>query len=71
MNTNRALWQPGKLEMKGTLIVLDLMEVTVCLGVCVRALTLGDAGARVAGTGQMQYTAESHAPLPQCLGLSL
>lgn len=40
MNSNRALWQAGKLEMKGKLIVLDLMEVAVfvrALWVCVWA----------------------------------
>lgn len=30
MDSNRALWQAAKLEMKGKLIVLDLTEVTVC-----------------------------------------
>lgn len=34
MDSNRALWQAAKLEMKGKLIVLDLTEVTVCRGVC-------------------------------------
>lgn len=34
MDSNRALWQAAKLEMKGKLIVLDLTEATVCRGVC-------------------------------------
>lgn len=75
MNSNRALWQAGKLEMKGKLIVLDLMEVAVRVSRCMCVLWGGmgwgeNAGARVAGTGQMRYTAESHARLPLCLGLS-
>lgn len=75
MNSNRALWQAGKLEMKGKLIVLDLMEVAVCIKVYVSALGgWGDrgclAGAGVAGTGQMWYTAESHGRLALCLDLS-
>lgn len=84
MNSNRALWQAAKLEMKGKLIVLDLMEVRECVSRCT-CVHLGvgwgvgggggagagvRAGARVAGTGQMRYTAESHARLPLCLGLS-
>ncbi|KAG1926619.1 hypothetical protein F2P79_024760 [Pimephales promelas] len=36
MDSNRALWQAAKLEMKGKVIVLDLTEVTVCRGVCGR-----------------------------------
>lgn len=34
MDSNRALWQAAKLEMKGKLIVLDLTEATACRGVC-------------------------------------
>lgn len=57
MDSNRALWQAAELEMKGKLIVLDLTEVTVCRGVFVVEM----AALGVAGTGQMLYTAESHA----------
>lgn len=67
MDSNRALWQATELEMKGKLIVLDLMEATVCRGVFVVEI----AALGVAGTGQMLYTAESHALLALCLGLSL
>lgn len=66
MDTNRALWQAAKLEMKGKLIVLDLTGLAF---VCAFASEM--AGAGVAGTGQMLYTAESHAWLALCLGLSL
>lgn len=34
MDSNRALWQAAKLEMKGKLIVLDLTKATACRGVC-------------------------------------
>lgn len=61
MDTNRALWQPAKLEMKGKLIVLDLTGVAAVLfssSFCARLRRLVPG---VAGTGQMLYTAESHA----------
>lgn len=59
MDTNRALWQPAKLEMKGKLIVLDLTGLRRAFFPfsCVSEMP----GAGVAGTGQMLYTAESHA----------
>lgn len=70
MNCNRALWQAAKLEMKGKLIVLDLMEFALGQGMCICVYMLGIAEAWFAGVSQMWHTAESHARLPLCLGLS-
>ena len=82
VDTNRRLWQVTKLEMKGMLIVLKFdwgkvafvcvpvcAHLCVCVCVCFSAMLLGVGGAEVR-QGQMPHTAEDHAWVTVCLGLS-